>query len=488
MLSLHDTTTGERAEIEPRVSGELSLYVCGPTVYDVPHLGHGRSALVYDVLRRYLEWSGWRVEHVSNITDIDDKIIARAAESGRSPFEVAAEYEDAWWAATDRLGVLRPTHSPRATEYVEEMVGLISRLVESGHAYQAPGGVWFSCESVPGYGLLAHQSLDSLRSGARVEVDEAKRSPVDFALWKLAKPGEPSWPSPWGDGRPGWHTECVVMSLDLLGDGFDLHAGGIDLKFPHHENERAQAVALGNRFAHHWMHHAFVEVGGEKMSKSLGNYLSLTDLVDKEDPRAFRLLTLRAHYRSPMEVTPAAIADATDALGRLDSLARRLDRLATIAASSSGPASRSPSSGPSSSGPASSGPASSGPASRSAQHDSDALDRFRNFMDADLDTPRATALVFDLIRRANASLDSGDAGTGSRLGTAAFEMAKAMGLSPAVDGDEVPPEVGALLDQRAAARAAREWAASDALRSRIAGLGWTVEDGPGGTQNVHPSR
>jgi cysteinyl-tRNA synthetase len=272
MLRLHDTATGEVRPLDLREPGRVSVYVCGPTVYDVPHLGHGRSLLVYDVLRRYLEWSGLEVRLVSNITDIDDQIIRRAAEQGRSWEEVVDEYEAAHYEAVDGLGVQRPTADPHATAYVEGMVELIGQLESAGFAYRTDDGVWFEVAKLDGYGALTRQSLSDLQAGARVEVAEGKRSPLDFALWKAAKPGEPTWPSPWGPGRPGWHTECVVMSLDLLGEGFDLHTGGLDLRFPHHENERAQAVAPGRAFSRHWMHHAFVEVEGTKMSKSLANF------------------------------------------------------------------------------------------------------------------------------------------------------------------------------------------------------------------------
>ena len=245
MLRLHDTATGTVRPLELRDPGQVSMYVCGPTVYDLPHIGHGRYSLVFDVLRRYLLFCGLDVHYVSNITDVDDNIIKRANEQGRTEPEVAAEFEARWWEAMDGLGLLRPDETPHATAYVDRMVDLVGDLVRRGVAYETSDGVYLEVEKVDGYGLLARQSLGSLRAGARVEALEEKHSPLDFALWKKAKEGEPSWPSPWGAGRPGWHTECVVMSLDLLGDGFDVHGGGQDLAFPHHENERAQAVAEG---------------------------------------------------------------------------------------------------------------------------------------------------------------------------------------------------------------------------------------------------
>jgi cysteinyl-tRNA synthetase len=422
------------------------MYVCGPTVYDLPHIGHGRQILLYDVLRRYLEWTGVHVHHVSNITDVDDNIINRAAEQRRSTDDVVAEYEAAWYEAADALGALRPNDDPHASVYIEDMVELIGELVKRGVAYETSDGVYLDTGQVNGYGLLALQPLDELRAGARVHVEEEKRSPLDFVLWKKAKPGEPTWPSPWGDGRPGWHTECVVMSLDLLGEGFDLHAGGLDLRFPHHENERAQAVALGRDFSRHWMHHGFVEVAGEKMSKSLGNYTSLTDLLARTDARAYRLLVLRSHYRSPMEVVPDTIAQAEASLEGLDAFARRTADLPLTAA------------------------------------DAGVLDRFRSRMDDDLDTPGATALLFDTVRIANAALDGDDVAMAAALAAAVREMAGAVGLELRSATDEVDEATAELVRQRDEARAAKDYATADRIRDELVGAGWVVEDTPGGTQ------
>src|SRR5690606_7428533 len=363
------------------------------TVYGPPHLGHGRFSLVFDVLRRYLRWSGYEVTYVSNITDIDDKIIDRAKREQRDWREIARRCEEVWYRAMDALGVQRPDHDPHATDYVEQMVALVERLVARGAAYETSDGVYFAAETVDDYGLLARQPLETLKAGARVETIEEKRSPVDFALWKKAKPGEPSWPSPWGEGRPGWHTECVVMSLDILGEDFDLHGGGQDLAFPHHENERAQAVADGRRFARTWVHNGFVEVEGTKMSKSLGNVRNLLDLVEQYDPRAYRLLVLQSHYRSPIDVSDAHLRAAEGALDRLDAFARR------VAAS--------PAAG--------------------AEPDSEALEQFRAAMDDDLQTPAATRLLFDLVRQANAALDAGDVAAAGPRAAAALEIASVLG-------------------------------------------------------------
>ncbi|MFM8651136.1 MAG: cysteine--tRNA ligase, partial [Acidimicrobiaceae bacterium] len=257
MLNLYDTATSQIRPLKQRVPGELSIYLCGPTVYGPPHIGHGRATLVYDILRRYLEWAGVKVRLVSNITDIDDKIIDRATRENRAWLDIAQKCENVWFESMARLGVKRPTDVPRATEYVEQIVGLIADLVAKDAAYRTDDGIYMNTSVVADYGLLAHQKIDDMLAGGgdrNVFGADQKKHPADFVLWKFSKPGEPAWQSPWGEGRPGWHSECVVMSLELLGEGFDLHCGGADLRFPHHENERAQAVALGKEFAHHWMH------------------------------------------------------------------------------------------------------------------------------------------------------------------------------------------------------------------------------------------
>ena len=459
MLRLHDTATASVRPVELREPGQVSMYVCGPTVYDYPHLGHGRFTLVFDVLRRYLLFLGLDVTYVSNITDIDDNIIKRAAEEGRSEEEVTEEYEAAWWEAMDALGVLRPTATPHATDYVDDMVSLVGDLMARGVAYETSDGVYLDVDKVPGYGLLAGQPLDSLRAGARVEGNDEKRSPLDFVLWKRAKPGEPQWAAPFGAGRPGWHTECVVMSLDLLGDGFDIHGGGQDLKFPHHENERAQAVAEGRPFARHWVHNGWVVVDGEKMSKSLGNFTSLTDLLARRDGRAYRLLVLRSHYRSPIEVTAATIADAEEALVRLDNLARRFSLADPLADG---------------------GYVVDG-VGAGADLDPSAVERFRLALDDDLDTAAATAGIFDLARRANSAMDAGDEAGAELAARTAAVLAAALGL--AVRPADVAPddESLALAAERDAARAARDWARADELRAVLSERGWAVEDGQAGT-------
>ena len=445
MIRLFDTAEGRVVPLEPRDPGKVSMYVCGPTVYGPPHLGHGRFSLVFDILRRYLEWSGYEVTYVSNVTDIDDNIIKRAEEEHRSTEAVARHYEQAWFEAMDAIGVARPSQDPHATAFVERMVELIVELIDRGFAYETDDGVYFSPGRIEDYGLLARQSVESLRSGARVDVAEQKRSPIDFVLWKKAKPGEPAWPSPWGPGRPGWHTECVVMSLDLLGEGFDIHGGGQDLAFPHHENERAQAVASGRRFARHWVHNGFVEVGREKMSKSLGNFTNLMDLVEAGDPRAYRLLVLRAHYRSPVEVNQRTTDDATEALAKLDALARRSAAWPT------------------------------------AEADQSELEAFRAAMDDDLDTPRVVAQLFTLVRRANQAADADDIDQATPLVATIREICRAVGLELQGAAGDVPPEIAVLARRRDEARAAKDWSAADQLRGEIEAAGFLVEDSPDGT-------
>ena len=365
MLHLYDTATRSVRELALREPGKVSIYLCGPTVYGPPHLGHGRATLTYDILRRYLEWSGLDVRLVSNITDIDDNIINRAQREDRPWQEITTKCEAQWFTAMAGINVERPTDVPHATEYVPEMVEMIGRLVELDRAYLTDDGVYMDVESVDDYGLLAHQSLDDMRSGGgerEVFGADQKRHPADFVLWKFSKPDEPSWPSPWGEGRPGWHSECVVMSLDLLGEGFDLHCGGQDLRFPHHENERAQAVALGKTFANHWMHHGFiVDAEGEKMSKSIGNVSNLLDLIELYDARAYRLILLQSHYRSPIAINQQTIDSAGASLAGLDAFAART---AGVGA---------------------------------AEPDADVIAAFRVAMDDDLDTPKATALTSNRI-------------------------------------------------------------------------------------------
>ncbi len=449
MLHLYDTATREVRELKQREPGHIGIYLCGPTVYGPPHLGHGRATVVYDILRRYLEWSGVRVRLVSNVTDIDDHIIDRALRENRPWSEIAHKCENVWFEAMGKLGVLAPTDIPHATEYVQPMIEMIEQLVTRHAAYVTSDGVYMDVTTVADYGLLAHQRIDEMLSGGGdrdVHGAAEKRNAADFALWKFSKPNEPSWPSPWGAGRPGWHSECVVMSLELLGDDFDLHCGGMDLRFPHHENERAQAVALDRVFAHHWMHHAFVvDAEGIKMSKSLGNVDNLLDLVEHYDPRGYRMLLLQAHYRSPVKVGQDTIDAAVKSVAGLDAFATRMSIL---------------------------------------EHQAplpEVLAKFREVMDNDLDTPAAIAHVFDTVRQANTALDTGDAARASALAAAVIDMCGAVGLML-----HTVTDIDATIIQRAAdldaARVAKDFATADAIRNELQAAGFLVETTKEGTR------
>jgi cysteinyl-tRNA synthetase len=453
-IRLYDTLAREKVDFVPRDPERVSMYVCGPTVYDAPHVGHGRMATTFDVIRRYLLWRGLDVRFVSNVTDVDDRIIQRAAERDTTEPELAAQYEDVYFEQLDRVGVLRPDDTPHATQYIDRMLALIAELIETGHAYVVDGqGVYFDVATFPGYGALPHRTLEQLveSAGARVEVDEAKRSPVDFALWKAAKPGEPEWPSPWGPGRPGWHIECSAMSLDLLGEQFDLHGGGDDLVFPHHENERAQAEAAGHAFARHWLHTGMVQVGGEKMAKSLGNFTTLSDALDAHGPRAFRMAALQAHYRKAIELGDDDLARAANTVERLDALARRARAEGVDASVAPEPT---------------------------------VVAFFRDAMDDDFSTPQAMAVVFDAVSAAHQALDDGDRVRAAPLVAAVCVLTAAVGLDldAGRSGDaEADAEIDALVAQRDALRAAGDFAGADAIRDDLTADGIVVEDTPNGT-------
>jgi cysteinyl-tRNA synthetase len=451
MIRLHDTLAREKVELVPRDPGRVSIYVCGPTVYEVPHVGHGRAALEFDVIRRYLEWRGIDVSFISNITDVEDKIIARAAEEGSTEPEVAQRYEAAYWTEMDRLGVRRPDALPRATAYIDGMVKLIGELVDSGRAYVVEGqGVYFDVNAFSEYGELAHRRLDDLvgSAGARVEVDERKRNPVDFALWKAVKPGEPAWDSPWGKGRPGWHIECSAMSLDLLGEGFDIHGGGDDLIFPHHENERAQAQGAGHRFARYWVHNGMVMVGDEKMAKSLGNFTTLKDALDAHGPRAMRMAVLQTHYRSPVEIGDRELDAAGEAVARLDALARRA-RVAGVPTE--------------------------------ASLEESAVTEFREAMDDDFGTPEAMAAVFRTARDTNSAIDDGDLDRAARGLATVRDLSGALGLELDDGSGADDAEIDALVRRRDEARQAGNFDEADRIRAELAARGITLEDTPTGT-------
>jgi cysteinyl-tRNA synthetase len=454
MLHIHNSLTRRKAPFEPIEPGKVRMYVCGMTVYDLCHLGHARVLIVFDVIYRWLQASGFAVNYVRNITDIDDKIIARAAENGESVTALTDRFIAAMHEDAGALGVLPPNDEPRATQHVDEILSMIERLIAKGHAYVADNGdVYFSVSSFPGYGKLSGKDPQDLRAGARVEVEDAKRDALDFALWKAAKPGEPSWPSPWGDGRPGWHIECSAMSTCRLGNHFDIHGGGADLQFPHHENEIAQSEgATGEPFVNVWIHNGFVRVNDEKMSKSLGNFFTVRDILQRYRAEEIRYFVLTSHYRSPLNYDDSQLDAARAALTRLYTALRGL------------------------------------PAAAPAGGES-ARERFAAAMDDDFNTPEALAVLFELARDIN-RLRSEDLGRAAALAAELRSLAGVLGLlgqDPETylrgdaDAGLADEEIEALIQARAAARKARDFGEADRIRDQLSEAGVQLEDGAGGT-------
>jgi cysteinyl-tRNA synthetase len=464
MIRIHNSLSGQKQELKPIAPGALRMYVCGLTVYDYVHIGHARMLLVFDMVSRYLRHRGYRLTYVRNITDIDDKIIRRAAENGEPIDALTSRFIDAMNEDCERLGVARPDHEPRATQYLPQIIDMVTRLIASGHAYVAPNGdVMYAVARFAEYGKLSGKRLADLRAGARVEVDEAKRDPLDFVLWKHAKPGEPWWESPWGKGRPGWHIECSAMSTALLGTHFDLHGGGLDLKFPHHENEIAQScAATGDAFVNLWMHNGFVNIDDEKMSKSLGNFFTLRDVLPTlRHAEVLRFFILSSHYRGPINYSLEQLDQADAALGRLYTALRDVPAMEAVA----------------------------------GEH----TERFLASMDDDFNTPEALAVLQALAGEVNTAKSAGDDARAAALAGELIALGRVLGLfavspaqwfrlaKPAVT-TEVPAAAAALSDaeverriaERAAARRAKNWVESDRIRDELATAGVILEDKPGG--------
>jgi len=464
-IRLHNTLTKRVEPLETIEPGVVRMYVCGVTVYDDAHIGHAMSAIVFDIVRRHLEWRGYRVRHIVNFTDVDDKIIARANALSRNPQDLAEGYVRDFMAQLAALNVLPATEYPRATQTMTEIIAFIEGLIAKGRAYAAGGDVYFRVRTAPDYGKLSGRALDEMLSGTRFEVDARKESPADFALWKAAKPGEPAWPSPWGAGRPGWHIECSAMNMKYLGEQIDIHGGGNDLIFPHHENEIAQSEGLtGKLFARCWLHNGMLELVNpktrevEKMSKSLGNVVTLASFLERYDADVFRLIVLGSHYRSPLTYNEDIAADN----------ARKLERLLTALA---------PATGAAASGPA---------ADALAQAAATARERFGAALDDDLGTSGALAALFDLVRAINTARDAG-------VGVAPFtqaqgtlrELAGVVGLrlAPSTSqAQDIAPFVELLIETRTALRQARQFALADRIRAGLVELGVTLEDSSAGTR------
>jgi len=475
-IQVHDTLAGQKRELVPLVPGKLGIYVCGPTVYDHAHLGHARCYVAWDVLVRHLRARGLEVKYVRNFTDVDDKIIARANERGEDPAALASRFADSFLEDMDAVGNLRPDVAPRVTTSMPAIVAMVERLVAKGFAY-APGNgdVYYAVRKFPEYGRLSRRNLDDLIAGARVDPGEAKRDPLDFALWKGAKPGEPAWDSPWGKGRPGWHIECSAMAMKYLGETFDIHGGGQDLIFPHHTNEIAQsAAALSDRlapedFARHWMHNNFVEVDHEKMSKSLGNFFTVKDLLRLHDGEALRLLLLGTHYRNPINFNDGLLSDAARRLAYLYETLEKADRVAAAAAPPPDPSAW--------------------------------AEEARAALDDDVNTAAVLGILAEAFTAANADADrKGKKSPADQVALARFARdARAVGAElgilqrppaaallalrdKAVARRGIDPVlVEARIAERTRARQEKDFARSDAVRAELAGLGVTLMDGPSGT-------
>ncbi|WP_312478007.1 cysteine--tRNA ligase [Stutzerimonas nitrititolerans] len=454
MLSIYNTLSKTKEAFQPLEGNQVRMYVCGMTVYDFCHIGHARVMVAFDVVARWLRQRGYEVTYVRNITDIDDKIIRRANENGE-PFEalvermIAAMHED-----EARLNVLRPDVEPRATQHIDGMFAMIQTLIDKGYAY-APGNgdVYYRVGKFVGYGKLSRRRIEDLKIGARIEVDEAKEDPLDFVLWKAAKPGEPSWQSPWGAGRPGWHIECSVMSTCCLGETFDIHGGGPDLVFPHHENEIAQSeAATGKQYANAWMHAGAVRVDGEKMSKSLGNFFTIREVLEKYQPEVVRYLLVSSHYRSPINYSEDSLKEAKGALERFYTALRGLPEVAAAGGESF-------------------------------------VERFGVAMDDDFNSPEACAVLFDMAREIN-RLREADPQAAAALAARLKELAGVLGvlqmspdafLQAGAEGKVDAAEVEALIAARLQARAEKNWAESDRIRDQLTAMGVVLEDGKGGT-------
>lgn len=493
MIKIYDTKAREKRPFVPVTEGKVNMYVCGPTVYNYIHIGNARTFISFDTIRRYLIWRGYEVKFVQNITDVDDKIIKKANEEGRSASDVAAEYAQAFIDDMRAAGVMDPDVRPRATEEIDAMIALVEKLIERGHAYEVEGDVYFAVRSYEGYGQLSGRNIDEMESGHRElradgqGLEDRKRDPLDFALWKAAKPGEPYWDSPWGKGRPGWHIECSAMSEKYLGLPFDIHGGGADLAFPHHENERAQSeAAFGCTFSNYWMHGGMLQINHEKMSKSLGNFLLLRDVLKQTDARVLRMLMLQTHYRSPLDFSDERLGEAEAMFGRLTNFVKNTSWLCANAAGAT---------------------TVDVEAYRKAM---DAMcDSFIEAMDDDFNTAGALGSICSFVREANtmlaeAQVSAEDAPAVLAGADAVADLLGVLGVSldageeaagesdegvvalaaelAGYEGAEAEGAIEALLARRAEARKEKNFALADAVRDRLGDLGYVVEDTPQGAR------
>jgi cysteinyl-tRNA synthetase len=454
-LKIHNSLTGKKEEFVPIEKDAVRIYACGPTVYNYFHIGNARPFIVFDTLRRYLEFAGYRVNFVQNFTDVDDKMIAAAAREGITVPELGERFIEEYFRDAQALNIKKATHHPRATHHIGDIISLIQKLIDSGHAYVTDGDVYFDTKSDPDYGKLSGQNLEDLELGARIEINENKKHPMDFALWKAKKPGEISWESPWGEGRPGWHIECSAMSMKYLGDTIDIHGGGQDLKFPHHENEIAQSeCATGKPFVHYWMHNGYINIDNKKMSKSEGNFFTVRDILKDFDPIAVRLFMLGSHYANPINFTRELIQQAEAALARIKNCRENLQFIVKnpkelridISA-----------------------------AVKKVRED------FVAAMEDDLNTADAIGALYEYIREANTLFaEGGDAASAKEALAVLDELLDVLGLLVGEEG--IPEEISSLIEERAEARAKKDWKTADGIRDRIHELGYEVKDTPDGVK------
>ncbi len=460
-MKVYNTLTRQKEELVPITPGEIKMYACGPTVYNFIHIGNARPICVFDVLRRYLEYRGYKVTFVQNFTDIDDKLIKKANEEGVTVAEVAARYIKEYQTDAEGLGVRPATVHPKATENVDEIIRIVKELEDKGYAYAVNGDVYFRTRKDEGYGKLSHQPLEDLESGARIDVSDQKEDPLDFVLWKAAKPGEPAWQSPWGMGRPGWHIECTAMIQKYLGETIDIHCGGQDLIFPHHENEIAQAeCCTGHDYVHYWMHNGYINVDNRKMSKSLGNFFTTREVAEKFGYEPIKFMMLQAHYRSPINYSLEVIEQCKAALARLHTCRDNLDFALKSAADA---------------------PAEGDDALTAALEGR--RKQFIAAMDDDLNTADGIAALFDLARDINTAL-AAPRGKGYLTAAAALfdELTGVLGLLYNRGGQSIDAEIEALIEQRQAARGAKNWAEADRIRDELKARGVVLEDTPQGVK------
>lgn len=462
-MQIFNSQTRKKEEFVPITPGKVGIYACGPTVYNYFHIGNARPFIVFDVLRRYFAHRGYEVTFVQNFTDIDDKMIRRANEEGITVKELGDRFIQEYYKDAGALGIRPATVHPRATEHMQEIIDLVKTLQDKGYAYEVNGDVYFDTEKDKGYGKLSGQNMDDLEAGARIDVDDVKKNPADFALWKAQKPGEPAWESPWGLGRPGWHIECSAMSMKYLGETFDIHAGGKDLLFPHHENEVAQSeCATGKPFARYWMHNGFINIDNEKMSKSKGNFFTVRDIVKEYNPEDVRMFMLSAHYRSPVNFSRDMVAQAHASLQRLYTARDHMMFLLKNAADTEITA------------------------DEQALLDKvqASVERFDAAMDDDLNTADALGALFEIVKDANVALNekSSKAAVEKTLNTL-MELADVLGLLAKKADDGLPAEIQQMVDERAQARKEKNWKKSDELRDALAAAGYIVKDTPQG-QNI----